>query len=112
MVGDDNYCDYSQAHTVPDSDVEQGTFVSVWDLGEECRSSCRFAPKTGEILYVADSEQLPEGACLREYIEDANGDEYDVCPDCHDWVLDTKTNLSGDGDVEEYFECPSCGYST
>jgi hypothetical protein len=72
------------------SDIIKGTFVSVWDGGEEVRTPAELNTKTGEVTTESvDVEGLDLDILDREYFETSDGDELEVCTDCHEYILKT-----------------------
>ena len=70
----------------------KGTFVSVWDDGTEIRTPATLDTETGEVdAETADIENLD--ILQREYFESDesfnSGEEYDICPECHEYILKT-----------------------
>ena len=70
-----------------------GLFVSNWSEGKVV-TPCRLDPITGELftksanvgdLGTLESEKFYVGG-------DEDGDEYNVCPDCHEYILKTVMN--------------------
>ena len=67
----------------------KGTFISIWDGGQEIRTPAILNSKTGEITTKpvdADVEHLD-----REYFESSeffnSGEEFEICPECHGFIL-------------------------
>jgi hypothetical protein len=86
----------------------KGTFVSIWDDGTEIRTPAVLDEKTGEVdAETADVENLD--ILQREYFESdefANaGEEYEICPECHTFILRT---VMKDGIGHTYNEVRVC----
>ena len=78
-------------------------FVSVWDGGVTVVTEAEFDEKTGEV--TADTAEVCGLQTLeREFIELPNGDEIEVCPDCHEYILKTVM----EPDAEGYSEVQHC----
>lgn len=85
------------------------TFTSVWSDGT-VTTPCEYDPDTGEVFPDTVDADV-EGVLEREYISLPDGDELEVCPVCHEYVM---KKVMGDRDDEsygEYLECrnPDCG---
>lgn len=66
----------------------KGKFVSIWDGGTEIVTNAELNECTGEV--ISDSVDVSNVEILdQEYFEDENGNEYEVCPDCHSFILKT-----------------------
>jgi hypothetical protein len=66
--------------------ILKGSFTSVWEQGT-VQTEGTLNTDTGEVTCntVEESEDL--GNLEREYFEDKDGNEYDVCPICHEYIL-------------------------
>jgi hypothetical protein len=70
-----------------DPSIIPGSFVSVWDSGS-VQTEGTLNTRTGEV--TAKTSNLSElGSLDREYFEDKDGKEYEVCPECHEYILKT-----------------------
>ena len=88
--------------------IIKGKYVSVWDDGEVV-SSCTLDTDTGELSpEVVDAPDM--GALKREYFEDEQGNEYQVCPTCHEYVTTTVVTDRADLSYGETEVCsnPDC----
>lgn len=56
-----------------------------------------------------DSSPAPKGSLIREWVELADGTEYDVCMQCHAYILKTvmEDDNTGKG-IHEVKRCPEC----
>ena len=86
----------------------KGTFVSVWDDGTEIRTPATLDTATGEVdAEIADVENLD--ILQREYFESDEsfnaGEEYEICPECHTFIL---TTIMRDGIGHTYNEVKVC----
>ena len=65
--------------------MKKGKFTSIWDEGT-VTTPATLDEATGEIttdsVDVKGMEHL-----IEEYFEDEEGEEYDVCPECHEYIL-------------------------
>jgi hypothetical protein len=68
--------------------IKKGTFTSVWDNDTEITSPAVLNTETGEIGAVA-VEANDVDILDKEYFTDEDGEEYEVCPECHDFILKT-----------------------
>lgn len=68
--------------------MKKGTFTSVWDDGVEITSPAELDETTGEVIPVSVEV---EGLDIlnREYFTDEDGNEYEVCPECHTYIMKT-----------------------
>lgn len=88
-----------------------GQFVSVWNDGEyEVRTKCEFSPETFEIFHVETSDENVENLHHLdiEYIEDSDGNEYEVCSDCHNRILESRIVPTDFKMLEEEKFCRDC----
>jgi hypothetical protein len=61
-----------------------GTFTSVWD-NATITTPAVLDTKTGEV--IAESIKADNLGTLREeWFEDQEGEEFDVCPECHEYI--------------------------
>ena len=68
------------------------TFVSVWDGGVCIESPAELDETTGEICAASVDVTLLEDEpdiLEREYLEMPDGEEKEVCPVCHEFILKT-----------------------
>lgn len=66
--------------------VISGTFTSVWDDGVEIATPATLDTETGEVIAIAaEVENLD--ILQREYFTDKNENEYEICPECHEYIL-------------------------
>jgi len=83
--------------------IIKGQFTSVWDGGEVVTESV-LDTDTGELSTVSvDANDI--GTLEREYFEDKTGEEYEVCPECHDHIMKTVMNPGVGHDLNEEKEC-------
>lgn len=82
-------------------------FTSVWDDGSVVTTPCEYDPETGRTDPEVSKAEPPQGVPVREYITLPDGDELDVCPDCHEYVLKTVVGDRADLSYGEYKECPN-----
>lgn len=93
--------------------MQKGTFVSVWDGGYEIRTACEFDYEKNLIENVEFSDGSNNDRVDqldREYVEDAEGNEYEVCTECHEKFLKGQMFPSKVNDtvLEEKVVCPNC----
>ena len=87
----------------------KGTFVSVWDGGTEIRTPAELDLSTGEV--ITESVEAGNVEILdREYFESETGDELDICPDCHTYILKAVMKEGIGHTLTEVFVCsdPDC----
>ena len=69
--------------------ILHGHFVSEWD-GIRIKTPAVLDLKAGFIeKTVAEVDGLDLDSLVRQYFEDADGNEYPVCPECQDNILKT-----------------------
>lgn len=93
-----------------DMDYEpiEGTFVSVWDDGTKIRTNATLDEETGHIEAEQSDDPCDHGSLVREYFENEDGDEYEVCSECHCYILKT---VMKDGIGSCLDECRVCSNS-
>jgi hypothetical protein len=67
--------------------MKKGTFTSVWDdaiiiTGAELNEI------TGEIM-TSSIDTGNNGSLIEEFFEDEDGDQLEVCPECHCYIMKT-----------------------
>jgi hypothetical protein len=88
--------------------ILKGSFVSVWEEGT-VQTEGTLDTKDGSI--TCKSVESDDLGCLeREYFEDQDGDTYEVCTECHEYILKTAMNPGMGHDLNEEQECsnPDC----
>lgn len=88
-----------------DYDGIEGTFVSVWDDGTEIRTNATLDEETGHIDIEISEDDEYHGSLVREYFEDEDGEEYEVCPECHEYIMKTVMKDSIGSCIEECRVC-------
>ena len=84
----------------------KGSFYSVWEHGT-VQTEGSLNTDTGEVTCNSvESEDL--GSLEREYFEDKEGNDYEVCMTCHEYILKTVMNpdIVGKG-LSEVKVCPN-----
>jgi len=77
-------------------------FTSVWDDLSIVTTPCIYDPDTGEVDPEVSKGRIPTGLLVREYITLEDGEEIEVCPDCHEYTLVTDDLADlGYGDITE-----------
>ena len=87
----------------------KGTFTSVWS-GRAVTTSCQLDPNSGELFPKTVDTYNDLGNLEREYFEDEDGDEHEVCSTCHEFILKGVMNPDIGHDLNEEMECsnPDC----
>jgi uncharacterized protein with PIN domain len=67
--------------------MKKGTFISIWDEGS-IRTPAKLDEETGEITTNSVDAKGMEHL-IEELFEDEEGEEYNVCPECHEFILKT-----------------------
>jgi hypothetical protein len=63
----------------------KGTFVSVWDNGS-IRTPAELNTETGEVTTESvEADGMVD--LMEEWFEDEEGEEYEICPVCHEFIL-------------------------
>ena len=89
--------------------IMNGSFISVWEEGT-IQTEGTLDIETGEV--TCKSVNTPDLGCLeREYFEDKDGNEYEVCKECHEYILKTAMvpGISHTLEEEQYCSNPDCG---
>jgi hypothetical protein len=86
------------------------TFTSIWDDDSIVTTPCTLIPETGEVNPEVSTGPIPSGCLKREFISFINGDEHEVCPTCHSYILKTVVGDRADLSFGESQECsdPNC----
>lgn len=88
--------------------IKKGTFTSVWDDGDtEISTFCTLNTETGELIAESIEDDSVDNLD-REYFTDEEGNDYDVCPECHEYILKTVIN---EGVGKQLFEEIVCSNS-
>ena len=81
-----------------------GFFTSVWDGNTEITTPAKLNVKTGEI--TTESVETNDIDILeREYFTLKSGDELEVCPECHEYILKT---VMKESDGKSLYEAKIC----
>lgn len=92
--------------------ILKGTFTSVWDGDVEITTPAELDTETGEVTTEAveagDVDTLDS-----EYFTDENGNEYEICTECHEYILHTCMEPGIGHNLDELKRCknPDCDYS-
>jgi hypothetical protein len=68
--------------------VKRGTFTSIWDNGT-ITTPATLDTETGEISTNAVDAPDDLGTLDEEWFEDEEGEQYDICPECHEYIIHT-----------------------
>jgi phospholipid N-methyltransferase len=66
--------------------MKKGNFISVWDEGTVITSAI-LDEKTGSVETNSIEVNNNFNHLIEEVFETEEGDEYDICPECHEFVL-------------------------
>jgi hypothetical protein len=83
----------------------KGQFTSVWSNGS-VTTSCTLNPSTGELSPEVVEETEDLGCLEREFFQTPDGEEYEVCPICHEFI--TKIAMIPDATGIGIHESPVC----
>lgn len=93
----------------------KGTFISVWDGSTVIRTSAKLNTSTGEITTKSiNVDNLDLENLDREYFESSeflnSGEEFEVCPECHAFILKTVIKEGIGKTLNEVLVCfdPDC----
>jgi len=93
--------------------IIKGTFTSVWDNGSVITPST-LDLETGEVS--TDSVEVDDnlGTLMEECFEDEEGEEYEVCPECHEYILHTCMEPGIGHNLDEVLRCKNsdCEYNS
>jgi len=68
--------------------MKKGTFTSVWDGGFEVTTNAELNEETGEVIAESvDVDDLDLEFLEREYFTDEDGKGYQVCSECHNYIM-------------------------
>ena len=69
--------------------LEDAEFHSVWSDGEDIVTNCKFCHTDGSVEEIEISKSTPPNDVIleQEYIVLKNGDQLDICTNCHEFVL-------------------------
>lgn len=85
-------------------------FVSVWAMGD-FETDCEVDLETGFISNIGQDDGTEDRGCLiREFVRTEDGEEYDVCEDCHEYILQSVMVDDQFKNYTEEFQCknPMC----
>jgi len=82
--------------------IKHGLFTSVWDGGREITTSATLDTETGYLEIKSSDENIEDLDVLDgENFVDDEGNEYNVCPECHEYILKEKDITDTDEDGNE-----------
>ena len=91
--------------------ILKGTFTSIWDTDVEISTPAELDTETGEVttepVEAGDVDILEE-----EYFEDSEGNQYPICPECHEYIVTTSMEDGIGHNLDEVKRCknPDCDY--
>lgn len=89
----------------------KGTFVSIWDNGS-VRTPATLDTETGEVTTNSVEADDNLGTLMEEWFESNEsfnaGEEYEICPECHEYILKT---VMKDGIGSTLYEARVCSDS-
>lgn len=93
--------------------VIQGTFTSVWD-GGVANTPATLDTETGEVSTNSIEVSENFGTLMEEWFEDENGEEYEICPVCHEFILRTYMEPGIGHNLDEIRKCmdESCDFNS
>lgn len=71
--------------------IVNGTFTSVWEEGI-LSTLGTLDTETGEVSGESTEEGADYQHLIREYFTDLEGNEYEICTDCHSFIMKTVVN--------------------
>jgi hypothetical protein len=85
------------------------TFTSVWDDGSIITTPCLYDPNDGEVSPETCNAD-PRGNLKREFITLPDGDEKEVCMECHGYVMKVTMDEGIGKQLSEESHCsdPDC----
>ncbi len=89
--------------------VIQGTLTTVWDDGVEITTPATLDTETGEVC--AESVDMDGLDILEEeYFKDEQGNTYNVCPQCHEYIVVVSMEDGIGHNLDEHHRCknPDC----
>jgi len=91
--------------------IIKGTFTSIWDDDNDITTPAELNTKTGEV--TAESVEAHDVEILnKEYFTNEKGEEFEVCPECHEYILHTCMEPGIGHNLDEVKRCknPDCDY--
>ena len=86
----------------------KGTFTSVWESAGMIETDAELDFTTGEIFAESVDINTDNDFLEYEYFTDSDGNEYEVCPNCHSFILETQM-IEGEGkQLTEVQICQNC----
>ena len=73
----------------------KGTFTSVWGSAGLIETDCELNKTTGELFTESVEVDTNHDFLEREYFTDLEGNEYEVCPNCHSLTEFNKSRGKG-----------------
>jgi len=85
----------------------KGTFVSIWDNGS-VRTPATLDTETGEVTTDSVDAGDDLGTLMEEWFEESEtGDEHEICPECHEFILKTVMKPGVGKTLDEVKVCPN-----
>lgn len=94
--------------------IIKGTFKSEWDFGDRIIETLAILDtESGELTVDQTDENIEDVTTLdSETFTSEDGTEYEVCPDCHEFVLKTEIREAVGKHLYETKVCNGCGYNS
>jgi hypothetical protein len=86
----------------------KGTFTSVWGSAGLIETDCELNKTTGELFTESVEVDTDNDFLEREYFTDSDGNEYEVCPNCHCFVLEIQMIEGAGKQLTEVEICQNC----
>lgn len=83
--------------------IIKGTFISIWEEGM-LETPATLDLNTGEVITCSVNTQGLEHL-VEELFEDENGDEHEVCPECHEYIMHTYMEPGIGHNLDEVKRC-------
>jgi len=82
--------------------ILKGTFTSLWDGNESITTYAELDTETGSLeINSVDVSDMDLEFLDEEYFKDEENNLYEVCPDCHEFIMREKC-IEGEGNGNDY----------
>ncbi len=68
-------------------EIKKGTFTSVWDGGTTIITPATLDVEVGRVTTESIEVDIDIDVLDREFFTDEEGNEYEICPDCHEFLM-------------------------
>ena len=68
-------------------EIKKGTFTSVWDGGTTIITPATLDVEVGRVTTESVDVDIDLDVLDREFFTDEEGNEYEICLDCHEYII-------------------------